>query len=510
MTHHGRHVFILALLLCALGLGIFAYKLTRLGLPLVPDTESDIWTIEARISFRGQGGPAKATLNIPKSPPGFGILNENFVSRGFGLATNDAEANREAVWSRRRARGPQALYYRVAVYRDPGETGYRLELDFPPVPELEEPYATALEELVTRTRDRSADISSFTSQMLRLLNSPTPDENVSLFVAPTASAFEKARVAQNLLAGARIPTQIAHGIRLRGQSGQVRLEPWLEVFNGDAWLFFDPVNGRQFEPDNLLVWYYGDGPLLDVTNARDVESQLSVRREVVDSLAVAERRAAVMGSHAMEFSLFELPIRTQSVYSVLLLIPIGAFVMLLMRNVIGVPTFGTFTPILIALAFRETRLLYGVILFTLVVALGLAVRFYLERLRLLLVPRLAAVLTVVVIVLLAISILSHRLDLETGLSVALFPMVILTMVIERMSIVWDERGPTVAMIEGLGSLVVAMAAYLVMSIDRIEHLVFVFPELLLVLLGACLLMGRYTGYRVTELMRFNALGKKAA
>ncbi|MEO1574228.1 MAG: 7TM domain-containing protein, partial [Pseudomonadota bacterium] len=191
--------------------------------------------------------------------------------------------------------------------------------------------------------------------------------------------------------------------------------------------------------------------------------------------------------------------------SVLLMIPIGALVMAVMRNIIGIPTFGTFTPILVALAFRETRLLYGLLLFSLVVAMGLTARFYLERLRLLLVPRLAAVLTVVVLLMLSISIVGHALDLETGLSIALFPMVILTMVIERMSIVWDERGPSAAMTEGAGSLVVAIVAYLVMSIDRLEHLVFVFPELLLIVLGLCLLLGRYTGFRLTELARFSEL-----
>jgi peptidoglycan/LPS O-acetylase OafA/YrhL len=150
-------------------------------------------------------------------------------------------------------------------------------------------------------------------------------------------------------------------------------------------------------------------------------------------------------------------------------------------------------------------------LFSLVVALGLTARFYLEKLRLLLVPRLAAVLTVVVLLMLSISIVGHALDLETGLSIALFPMVILTMVIERMSIVWDERGPSAALTEGVGSLIVAMVAYVVMSIDELEHLLFVFPELLLIILGLCLLLGRYTGYRLTEMVRFSELstGKTA-
>jgi hypothetical protein len=102
---------------------------------------------------------------------------------------------------------------------------------------------------------------------------------------------------------------------------------------------------------------------------------------------------------------------------------------------------------------------------------------------------------------------SHKLGLQRGLSVALFPMVILTMTIERMSIVWEERGASEALQQGLGSLIVAALAYLIMTIKYVEHLAFVFPELLLVLLAGTLLMGRYYGYRLPELRRFKELVK---
>ena len=112
----------------------------------------------------------------------------------------------------------------------------------------------------------------------------------------------------------------------------------------------------------------------------------------------------------------------------------------------------------------------------------------------------------VVLLMAALSVLSHRLGLETGLSVALFPMVILTMTIERMSVVWEERGPRDAIIDGLGSLLVATIAYGVMSVAFVQHLVFVFPETLLVVLAVILMLGSYTGYRLTEIRRFRALG----
>ena len=278
------------------------------------------------------------------------------------------------------------------------------------------------------------------------------------------------------------------------------------VHDGVQWLYFDPDTRQRGLPPDFLIWWRGDERIASVEGGSNLDVDLAVQPSLLDAMLVAERRAERSGSHSAEFSLFSLPIATQAVYGVLLMIPVGALVIMVLRNFIGIKTFGTFMPVLVALAFRETRLIWGVLLFAIIVSLGLLVRFYLEKLRLLLVPRLTCVLTVVVLLMAAISVLSHRLGLQPGLSIALFPMVIISMTIERMSIVWEERGASEAIQEGVGSLIVAAVAYLVMDIAWLEHLVFVFPELLLLVIVAALLVGRYTGYRLLELLRFRAFG----
>lgn len=168
-------------------------------------------------------------------------------------------------------------------------------------------------------------------------------------------------------------------------------------------------------------------------------------------------RSVVWREHRIEggwakLSLLNLPVETRTVYSVLLTVPIGVFLLVITRNMVGIKTFGTFMPVLIALAFRETQLLWGLALFSLLIGLDLAVRFYLDRLKLLLVPRLAAVLIIVILLMLTISLVSQPLGLHRALSVALFQMVIPAMTIERMSVVWEERGTFEALQQGGGSL----------------------------------------------------------
>jgi hypothetical protein len=41
-------------------------------------------------------------------------------------------------------------------------------------------------------------------------------------------------------------------------------------------------------------------------------------------------------------------------------VPLGALIICVLRNIIGLPTFGIFMPVLMALAFRNTGLLYGI------------------------------------------------------------------------------------------------------------------------------------------------------
>jgi hypothetical protein len=506
------HVRLLALGLAAFGLFMTSYKVERLGLPLTPGDAMPMWTVEARLSFQANGNSVKAALTIPKDPPGFVVIDEDFISSSFGMATENEGANRRARWAVRRASGRQTLYYRVSLVEDrqAGVDRAGPTPKYPPKPEYPEPEGAAIEALLEEVRADSADIESFTRELLIRLNNDVTDENIKLLrkVAPTDA--EWAGEIAMILSGARIPTRIAWGLHLREGMGATGLEPMLEVHNGQRWIAFDLRSGTAGFPEDFLVWQTGGSDFVELVRGSRAEVEFSATRRVRDFITVAEKRARLIGSRIMDFSLFSLPVAIQNVYQVLLTIPLGVALIVVLRNVIGLKSFGTFMPVLIALAFRETHLAWGVALMVTVVSIGLLIRFYLENLKLLLVPRLASVVIIVILLMVAISILSHRLGLDQGLSISLFPMVILAMTIERMSIQWEESGPREAVQQLAGSIAAACAAYLVMSNAQLQYMVFVFPELLLVLLACTLLLGRYKGYRLFELWRFRAaiLNKK--
>jgi hypothetical protein len=502
-----RYVYVLAALLTVVGLSVFFYKWQGLGFPLSADQETPVWTIESAVHFDSGPGSIKVQLLVPTLTPGFRMLNENSVSRGYGFSLNYGSGGREAQWAIRRADGEQTIYYRISVYEDDSVDESDTTPPFPPTPVINEPMKTAVDVLVDDVRDHSADTASFTTELLRRMNDPSPDPNVELLLSGVSTNTEFVSVATTLLASARIPARMVHGLPLSGRQRSAQFVSWLEVHDGDRWLYFNPATGEENLPERFFVWWRGSDPLVNVEGGSNVQVDFAVQENHLDAVAIAETQSSQSGGSAFDFSLYSLPIQTQAVYGVLLMIPIGALIMVIMRNFIGIDAFGTFMPVLIALSFRETKLFWGLILFTLLVTLGLTIRFLLDRLRLLLVPRLSAVLIVVVILMLFISLTSHRLGMETGLSVALFPMVIIAMTIERMSVVWEERGAADAIRGGLGSLVVAVAAYMFMGMKWLEHLIFTFPELLLVILAFVVLAGRYTGYRLTEIRRFKELAR---
>ncbi|WP_370307890.1 inactive transglutaminase family protein [Sinimarinibacterium flocculans] len=501
------HLPVLVAVLTVTAVSLIVYKVRALGYPMTPAEEIQSWIIEARLSFEATGGAAKAELAIPLDPPGYSILDENFVSRGYGLQTERRSNNRVAIWSTRRPSGRQALYYRTTVTPHESKS---LEQAVPALaapPLYDELHSAAVNAILDEVRSKSADIATFSSLLMQMLARPTPDENAQLLLPRQASREDRVRTAIYVLAGAHIPARMARGLRLVDGARSAQVEAWIEVNNGQRWIPIDPDTGAHGYPPDFVMWWRGDTPLFSVERGRDAEVRFSVTRTMEEALETATRQAQLSESAVASYSLLALPVHTQNVYRSLLLIPVGALLIVFLRNVVGVQTFGTFMPVLIALAFRQTDLVAGVLLFSVLVTLGLAVRFYLEHLKLLLVPRLAAVVIIVILLMAFVSILSQRLRFEVGLSVALFPMVILAMTIERMSIVWEEHGPADAIKQGVGSLIVAAGCYLIMFDLRVEHFIFVFPESLLLVLALALLLGRYTGYRVTELLRFRALSE---
>jgi hypothetical protein len=175
--------------------------------------------------------------------------------------------------------------------------------------------------------------------------------------------------------------------------------------------------------------------------------------------------------------------------------------------VIGLQTFGTFTPTLLALSFVYADWRTGLVVLFCVGLIGLGGRALLNPLRLLMVPRLSLVLTIVVLTLtLSVSVLDY-LGLTPSARAVILPMVIITMMVERFHITAEESGLGRSLKLLGATLLVTACCFALLRLNSLGHLALRLPEGLLFVAAALILVGRYSGYRLTELWRFRHVAR---
>lgn len=498
----------MAFLLAIAGLSIAWYKAEYLGIPLVPHEKRSVYDVGAKISFEGTQKPATVSMALPIPQNGIRILSEESASDDFGFAIATTSSGKRAEWSRREVKGEQNLYYSLDVIIDPFYMTSEAEVEKSDMrgenlSDYPEPIIKAVDTLLDDVRLHSADAHSFTAQLIKEFRSKNPSQTTKMLLSKNEDS--KLRLLYRLLRYEGITVRKIRGIYLEDGRRNQDLTSLLEVYDGKTWQLFDLEEGKIPKAANFFIWQRGGVSMLDVIGGKDSSIKFSVSEHRVPAGQIAKHESMMKQAALMDFSLFSLPTSQQNAFKHILLVPIGALVVVILRILIGIKTSGTFMPILIALAFMQTSLSVGLIMFLVIVGMGLVIRSYLSHLDLLLVARISAVVIVVIAIMSLMSIVSYKLGINEALTITFFPMIILAWTIERMSIIWEEEGAGEVFLQGGGSLIVAILAYFAMSNPLVAHLTFNFPELLLVVLGIVIMLGRYSGYRLSELFRFKSM-----
>jgi hypothetical protein len=305
-----------------------------------------------------------------------------------------------------------------------------------------------------------------------------------------------------LLRAAGLPAQVVEGLPL-AESITGSTLTWIEVWTGQEWESLQPERGEIYQqPVPLLPLTTNGLPAVRVINGELSEVRWTLNREIINQWRMQFERIMRSDRFLDRWSLFRLPEEYQRTFRILILVPIGALMICLLRNIVGFPTFGVFLPVLMALAFRNTGLGYGLGIFWGVVLIGYLVRRWIDKLRLLLVPRLSVILTLVIICITVFALLGNKFGLREFMAVGLLPFVILTMTIERFFVIVEEAGAREGLLTATGSAGVAVITYGILQLEPLQLTFFVYPELLFAVAAVQVLLGRYTGYRLLELLRF--------
>jgi hypothetical protein len=311
----------------------------------------------------------------------------------------------------------------------------------------------------------------------------------------------KSRLLAALLRNRNIPARIVTGVTLsKGPEQQAHY--WVEAYVYDHWLPMCPfyhLFGRV--PSTYLIFGYGDRPLVTSRRVSDLKYAFLVERLGKDADSAAAQESRIRKTFK-SLSLYQLPPGDRRLVEVLLLMPVAALIVCVFRNVIGLHSFGTFSPALIGLAFHDLHSLPGLFVFIAILLVGWLMRRLLDRYHLLQVPRIALMLTLIMSLLIALIVISNRYGATTTSYISLFPIVILTGMVERFWTVENEDSTLASFKTLLQTMIMAMVIALILGRPFVVKHLFCYPETLGLVMAGQLLIGRYTGYRLTELFRF--------
>jgi hypothetical protein len=320
-----------------------------------------------------------------------------------------------------------------------------------------------------------------------------------------ASCNGKGRLFVAMARRLNIPARLVGGFIM--ESGSKRTShQWVEVYVNGFWVPFDTINDHFAEiPANYLTLYYGDEALFRYSKNINFQYTFTTTKKMVPRYDAQEELGSSVLNILNLYATFERVGISQDLLKVLLMIPIGALVTVVFRNVIGLETFGTFLPALIAAASRETGLIWGLIGFTLIILITAGIRKGLDWLQLLHSPKMAVILAVVVLVMMTMTIVGVNMGLFELAQMTLFPIAILAITAERFAIMTEEQGYIKSFHIMLMTTIVIAAAYAVMSSLFLQSMFLAFPELLLIVMALNIWLGKWVGMRLMEFYRFRHL-----
>ncbi|MBI4128225.1 MAG: hypothetical protein HY459_04100 [Parcubacteria group bacterium] len=188
--------------------------------------------------------------------------------------------------------------------------------------------------------------------------------------------------------------------------------------------------------------------------------------------------------------------------ALLLMLPIIATLVAVTRQIIGLRTLGIYTPSIVTLAFLDTGLTLGLVIFLVVLAVATGVRILLKRLRILYLPRMALTISIVSLVLLTLLGVSAWFGNAAIASISIFPLLIIVALAEKFVGIEIEEGLVPAITLALETMMIAIVGFSLLSSAAVRHTVLVYPEITLLAIVANLLLGRWSGLRILEYVRF--------
>ena len=310
----------------------------------------------------------------------------------------------------------------------------------------------------------------------------------------SGSHKDKAILMVALARKANIPARLVRGIELVDDPLASTVF-WVEVYVDDVWLSYHPGKGyAQTLPDNYVAMdKSGEGIVTSLTRVNDV-----VEKELIKNVEILIERMpdSIINPNKSNhewyqiFMLERLSAETRQQLSLLMLLPLGALLCSLIRQIAGLHSYGVFTPTILALAITyadsETTLMLLLIVLLLIYFGRPTFNHGMSR-----TPRLSIIFTLVAVsMVLGVSLLDYLSFTIEG-HLILLPIVIITSLIDRFFSAIEIHGHRTALIRLIWTFILTMAILPVLQMDWLGALILRYPEIHLITLSMLILISYF-------------------
>jgi len=499
---------LLAAVLLLLSSALICYRIIWLKYPILPAAPEKVWQLSIDALIRGDEKETTVMMGVPYTHRRQNVAEERIRSGRLSFNILREGINQVGIWSGTLGREAETIGYRATIQVQPQRPFQTKPPGLPPYPaNIGESEQRLAKRLVKKwdTLPPAERLQKIVAAVIGIWGTPPPIDQDLRSWSGFRERHSQLEAFLLLLRTADLPARVVEGLQLV-ESVTTKTLVWIEVWVGQEWDSLQPETGEIYQKSvPLLPLTIGGLPAVRIINGELSEVRWTLNRQITNQWQMHFERIMRSNRWLDRWSLFRLPEVFQGTFRILILVPIGALMICILRNMVGFPTFGIFMPVLMALAFRNTGLLYGLGIFASVVLLGYGARHWINKLRLLLVPRLSVILTLVIIFFTVFALIGNKVGLRELMAVGLLPFVILTMTIERFFIIIEEAGVREGLRTAAGSAAVAAITHKILHFEPLQLTFFVYPELLFAVAAVQVLLGRYTGYRLSEFIRFRKL-----
>ncbi|MCA9355262.1 hypothetical protein KC865_01785 [Candidatus Kaiserbacteria bacterium] len=191
----------------------------------------------------------------------------------------------------------------------------------------------------------------------------------------------------------------------------------------------------------------------------------------------------------------------------ILLTPFLALFVSFVRVVVGLPTLDMLVPIALSFALVAVGVTVGLLVLGAILVASYISKKILSHLRIMFYPKRSLSIVLLAISVFAALSIGVAFEFEKILSVSIFPILVLLLLGDMIVSVQLHKSPTETLMITGTTIFIGLIGYMVATSDAIQNTIILYPELVLLVIPANLLIGRYFGLRVFEVFRFSKVSK---